>query len=84
MLMDEYFYYKAHQEAIIKNHLGDYVVIKGNRILGYYEKMMEAFRDMAQKNEEPGTYAVRKCKPVGEPDMAVTDIDYQVVSAWTH
>jgi hypothetical protein len=30
MLLTEYYYYKAHQEEIINNHLGEYVVIKGN------------------------------------------------------
>jgi hypothetical protein len=46
--------------------------------------MIEAFQDMAGKNFKAGTYAVRKCRPVGEPDMSVTDIEYRVVPAWTH
>jgi hypothetical protein len=46
--------------------------------------MMDAFNDMAEKKYEPGTYAVRKCRPVGVADMSVTDLAYQVVPAWTH
>ncbi|GHT63050.1 hypothetical protein FACS1894109_21820 [Spirochaetia bacterium] len=84
MLMDEYFFYKAHQEEIIKDHLGDYVVIQGNTVLGYYKKLMEALNEMAREHIEAGTFAVRKCRPIGEPDMSVTDIDYRVVPAWTH
>jgi hypothetical protein len=34
MLMQEYYYYKAHQEQIIKDHLGEYVVLQGNSVLG--------------------------------------------------
>lgn len=82
--MDEYFFYKAHQKEIIKDHLGDYVVIKGDTVLGYYKKSMEALNEMTRERIEAGTFAVRKCRPIGEPDMSVTDIDYRVVPAWTH
>jgi hypothetical protein len=84
MLMDEYFFYKTHQEEIIKDHLGDYVVIKSNTILGYYKGLLDALNDMAVRDVKAGTFAVRKCRPSGESDMSVTDIDYQVVPAWTH
>jgi hypothetical protein len=84
MLMEEYYFYKAHQEEIIKEHLGDFVAIKGRKVLGYYRNMIAAFQDMAENGQKAGTYAVRQCRPVGEPDMSVTDIDYQVVPAWTH
>ncbi|GHV36927.1 hypothetical protein AGMMS49546_03310 [Spirochaetia bacterium] len=84
MLMEEYYFYKSHQEEIIKDHLREYVAIKGTNILGYYHNMIAAFQDMAEKGQKAGTYAVRMCRPVGEPDMSVTDIDYKVVPAWTH
>ncbi|MDR1930465.1 MAG: hypothetical protein LBQ44_07535 [Treponema sp.] len=84
MLVNEYYFYKAHQEEIINGHIGDYVVIKGSAVLGYYKNMIETFDDMAKKQQEPGTYAVRKCRPVGVPDMSVTDLDYTIVPAWTH
>jgi uncharacterized Rossmann fold enzyme len=84
MLMQEHFYYKANQEEIIKDHLGEYVVIQGNSVLGYYPKLVEALDDMADKNVELETFAVRKCRPVGISDMSVTDLDFEVVSAWKH
>jgi hypothetical protein len=82
--MDEYFFYKTHQEEIIKDHLGEYVVIKTNNVLGYYKGLLDALNDMVRLNIKAGTFAVRKCRPIGEPDMSVTDIDYKVVPAWTH
>jgi hypothetical protein len=84
MLLNEYYYYKTHQEEIINGHMGDYVVIKGSAVLGYYKNMMDAFSDMAEKKQQAGTYAVRKCRPVGAADMSVTDLDYKVVPAWMH
>jgi hypothetical protein len=84
MLVREYFYYTAHQEGIIDGHLGEYVVIKNTDILGYYSGILEALDAMAEKNLELGTFMVHKCRPVGEPDCAVADIDYEVVPAWKH
>jgi hypothetical protein len=84
MMMEEYFSYMAHQEEIIKDHLGDYVVIQGSTVQGYYKILLEALDEMARLDIKPGTFAVRKCRPLGVPDMSVTDIDYQVVPAWTH
>jgi hypothetical protein len=84
MFMDAFFYYTAHQQEIIKDHLGDYVVIQGNTILGYYKNRMDGLSAMAKKRINAGTYIVHKCRPVGEPDMTVTDIDFKVVPAWKH
>jgi hypothetical protein len=50
----------------------------------YYKNRMEGLKDMAARKLQAGTYIVHKCRPVGEPDMAVTDIDFTVVPAWTH
>jgi hypothetical protein len=84
MLMEEYFFYKTHQEEITKDHLGEYVVIRSNNVLGYYQGLIDALNDMVRLKVQAGTFAVRKCRPIGEPDMSVTDIDYKVVPAWTH
>jgi hypothetical protein len=48
MLMEECFFYKAHQEEIIKDHLGEYVVIKSSRVLGYYKGLLDALNDMVR------------------------------------
>jgi hypothetical protein len=84
MIIQEYFYYTAHQEEIINGHLGDYVVIKNSNVLGYYPGMLEALDAMADQNMELGSFMVHKCRPIGEYDSAVADIDYEVVPAWRH
>jgi hypothetical protein len=45
-------------------------------------RMLEALEAMAEKNLELSTFMVHKCRPVGEPDCAVADINYEVVPAW--
>jgi hypothetical protein len=75
-LMEEYFYFNAHKEEIVKDHLGEYVAIKGTKVLGYFNGMMEALNSTVE--HQAGTVAVRKCLPVGESD------DISVVSVWTH
>jgi hypothetical protein len=76
-LMEEYFYFNAHKEEIVKDHLGEYVAIKGTKVLGYYEDWATAFQDMAAREIEAGTFALRKCLPMGESD------DISVASVWT-
>jgi hypothetical protein len=83
MNKDSYFYYTAHQEDIIKNHLDDFVVIQGNKVRGYYKTCLEGLSAMADRKAKLGTFIVHKCRPVGESDMAVTDLDFKVVPAWT-
>jgi hypothetical protein len=79
-----FFYYTAHQESIAEGHLGEFVAIKDNIILGYYRTRMEGLFAMAQQKLEPGTYIVHKCRPVGEPDMMIAEHDFEVIPAWTH
>lgn len=64
MLVADFEYYTAHQSEIVNGHLGDYVVIKDAKVLGYYKEEMEAFASM--KSDIPGTFMVKKCKPKGE------------------
>jgi hypothetical protein len=64
MLSTDFEYYTAHQSEIVDGHLGEFVVIKDARVLGYYKDEMAAFASM--KAEVPGTFMVKKCKPQGE------------------
>jgi hypothetical protein len=83
---EEYFYYMAHQEEINKDHLGDYVVIKGTSILGYFKGPIKALDAMAKQGQRIGTFIVHKCLPVGVPDELglVDNPDMKVVPVWTH
>jgi hypothetical protein len=64
MLTIDFAYYTAHQTEIVAGHLGEYVVIKDAKVLGYYKEELAAFVSM--KEEVPGTFMVKKCKPKGE------------------
>ncbi|GHV89320.1 hypothetical protein AGMMS50267_16800 [Spirochaetia bacterium] len=69
MMQDDYFYYKAHQDDIVKNHLGDLVILKDAHVLGYYKDEQEALIDMRRNNHAPGTFMLRQCKPRGMDTM---------------
>jgi hypothetical protein len=77
MLAIDFEYYTAHQSEIVDGHLGEFVVIKDARVLGYYKEEMAAFASM--KLEVPGAFMVKKCKPKGE-DIE-TYLNSQVVFA---
>jgi hypothetical protein len=62
MIMDDFYYYKAHQEDIIEGHIGEFVVIKDCRIEGYYKDDLSAFADMKKKRIQPGRFMLKKCK----------------------
>ena len=63
MIKDDFKYYIANQDEIIKDHINDYVVIKNAAVIGYFKEEMDAFR--AMKDHELGTYIVKKCQNPG-------------------
>ncbi|GHT95339.1 hypothetical protein FACS1894141_3760 [Spirochaetia bacterium] len=65
MMQDDYYYYKAHQDAIVKDHLGDLVVIKDAQVVGYYKEYEEAFREAKKRNLAPGSFMLKQCKARG-------------------
>jgi len=63
MINDEFTFYDANQDAIVKGHLDEFVVIKDRQVRGYYESEDAAFDSM--KGEELGTFMVKRCKEPG-------------------
>jgi hypothetical protein len=63
-----FYYYLANQEAINEGHMGEYVAICDNRVIGYYQDRLDGFDDMIAKGHEQGTFNVTLCHPVGEPE----------------
>jgi hypothetical protein len=59
-------YYLANQEAINQGHLGDFVAIANNQVLGYYKKPMEGMKDVVQRGFDFNTVNISKCFPVGD------------------
>jgi hypothetical protein len=58
-------YYLANQEAINEGHLGDYVAISNNQVLGYYKSGVEGIVDLIKKGYDAEKFNVSKCFPVG-------------------
>lgn len=58
----EFKYFLEHQEQLVNEHRGKYVVIKGDEVLGAYETELEAVQQ-ASKEHELGTFLVQKCEP---------------------
>jgi hypothetical protein len=56
-------YYRAHQAEIVSTHLNEFVVIKGQQILGYYGTEDQAFDSMT--GDELGTFIVQQCQEPG-------------------
>ena len=63
MLKDDFDYYTAHQEEIVRDHIGDFVVIQDSSVKGYYKEEALAFESM--KENELGTFIVKKCQEPG-------------------
>jgi hypothetical protein len=63
MIEDDFTFYEAHQNEIVKGHLDEFVVIKGQKVLGYYKVEDDAFDSMI--GEKLGTFMVKKCQLSG-------------------
>jgi hypothetical protein len=63
------YFYLANQESINEGHLGEYVAISNNKIIGYYKDRFEGIKDMMARNYKIGSFNVTKCHPVGEPEV---------------
>ena len=54
----EFNLYLSKQDEFVKDHDGEWVVIKGNEILGFYTEQLEAIEE-TQKEYEIGTFMVQ-------------------------
>jgi hypothetical protein len=63
MIESEFDFYDANQNKIVTGHLGEFVVIKGQQVRGYYKTEDEAFNSMI--GEELGTFMVQLCQKPG-------------------
>lgn len=59
-LKEEYNYYIENQEALKKDYLGKFLVIKNKMIMGSYLSLEEALVN-ALKTEKAGTFLVQLC-----------------------
>jgi len=74
MLKREWEYYQAHLQDFLKEHTGEFVVIKDDSVKGFFSTEEEAFKSMAAV--ELGTYFVKRCVPI---DQDVVEYHSRVV-----
>ena len=61
-LEKEFEYYLDHQDELVKEYNGKYIVIKNNKVIGAFNTEIEAIEKTAEKHEL-GTFLVQKCEP---------------------
>jgi len=69
-LKDEFEYYLANQDALVKQYGGKVIVIKEGAVLGAYATELEAV-NATKVNHALGTFLVQKCTP-GATDTSMT------------
>ena len=61
-LEKEFHYYLEHQDELVKEYNGKFIVIKGHKVLGAFASALEAVENTT-KQHELGTFLVQKCEP---------------------
>ena len=61
-LKKEFEYYLEHQDDMVKQYNGKFVVIKDCAVIGAFDSEIEAIRETTKKYEL-GTFLVQKCEP---------------------
>ena len=54
----EFNFYLSKQDEFVKDHNGEWVVIKGNEVLGFYVDQLQAINEI-QKTHQLGTFMVQ-------------------------
>ena len=61
-LEEEFKYYLEHQDELVKEYNGKFIVIKDRKVLGAFTSALEAVENTT-KQHELGTFLVQKCEP---------------------
>ena len=69
-LRQQFEYYLSHQEELVRQFDGKYIVIKDGRVLGAYASEAEAIRETT-RDHELGTFIVQKCEAGNEAHTQV-------------
>lgn len=60
MLNDEFDYYIANQECLVKKYNGRYLIIKDQKVVGDFETFAKAVSE-GQSKYQKGTFIVQRC-----------------------
>ena len=64
MLKKEFEYYIAHQDELVKNHFGRFIIIQNEKVEGDFVSDIEAIKYAKNALHLPlGTFLVQQCMP---------------------
>jgi len=69
-LIKEFKYYVEQQDELVKKYKGKVIVIKNQKVIGFYDSEIEAI-EKTQKQHKLGTFLVQKCEP-GDNNYTMT------------
>lgn len=75
--LEDFAWFDKNRESIIKDHLGQSVVIKDKAIVGYYPNDRKALE--AMKDCQPGSFIVQRCLSRSNTDMFYYTGRYAIV-----
>lgn len=61
----EFDYFLAHQEELVRQHRGKFLVIKDQKVIGVYDSELKAIEETT-KGHELGTFLVQPAEPGSE------------------
>jgi len=62
ILQQEFEFYLAHQDELVKKYDGKYIVLKGQKVIGVFDDELSAVTE-TQKSHELGTFLVQLAEP---------------------
>lgn len=69
-LRQEFEFYRANQEDMVKKYDGHVIVLKGRKVLGVYDSHLTAFTETV-KHHERGTFLVQQVSEGSEAYTAI-------------
>lgn len=59
----EFLWYKKHEESLLNEYLGRYIVIKNEEVIGDYDSKTQAWKATIATHA-PGSFIIHHCVPV--------------------
>ena len=66
MLETEFKYFLDHQKELVKKYYDKYVIIKGNKIIGAHDTLVDAYFKTQKQGHKLRTFLIHPCLKVGE------------------
>jgi hypothetical protein len=65
-VQEEYWWFSANRDSIIKGHHNEWVVLRDHKVLGYFPNTNELFTYMDKSGAPYGSYTVQPCLTLDE------------------